>query len=290
MPETCLSAEVELLWDTRCVLGEGLTLDLATAALWFIDIKRPTLYRYGLADGARTSWPLAAQVSAIALPPTGWTPPPGRYETALLSVGARGFAWLTIGEAVTLHPIAHPEAHLPGNRFNDGKAGPDGRFYAGTMDDAEQSAAGSLYALDSSGGVHTLDTGYWVTNGPAFSTDGRTLYENDSALRRTHAFEIAADGSLTAKRVLIEFGDGDGYPDGMTTDRAGRLWIAMWDGARLQRVTADGKRAGHIATPVRRPTSCVLTRDGEIVFTSAAIGLGDSAAPEGGLFRARFSG
>lgn len=286
MTDHRLAADVELLWDTRCVLGEGLILDRAAAALWFIDIKRPRLFCCGLEDGRRRTWQLPAQVSAIAFPPAGWTAPRAA-EITLLSVGAQGFAWLLVdGESVAISAIAHPEAGLPGNRFNDGKTGPDGRFYAGTMDDSETAATGVLYALDRSGAVTRIDDGYWVTNGPAFAPGGSTLYENDSALRRTYAFDLTAKGEVKGKRLLRQFSETEGYPDGMIADAAGNLWIAMWDGARLQRLAPNGISTGHIVVPVRRPTSCVVLDGGGLAFTSASIGLGDTGAADGGLYLA----
>jgi sugar lactone lactonase YvrE len=282
-----LLADIELLWDTRCVLGEGLVHDRQGNALWFVDIKQPRLFRFGLADGRQRTWTLPAQVSAIALAPAGWTAPRAA-EVALLSVGASGFAWLLAdGGSVELAPIAHPELHIPTNRFNDGKVGPDGRFYAGTMDDAEAAATGAFYALDRDGRITRIDGGYRVTNGPAFAPAGDTIYENDSALRRTYAFDLGADGTVGGKRLLHQFSEAGGYPDGMVTDAAGDLWIAMWDGSRLQRLAPRGVETGYVEVPVRRPTSCVVLDGGDMAFTSASIGLADTGAAEGGLFRAR---
>jgi sugar lactone lactonase YvrE len=215
------------------------------------------------------------------MPP--WTPPTG--ENVLLAVGQKGYGWLVVEpESVSFTPIADPEKDLPGNRFNDGKLGPDGRFYAGTMDDSEQAATGAVYVLDQQGEVARLDEGFHVTNGPAFSVDGKTFYENDSALGRTYAYDVATGGQLSNKRVLHQFSADEGCPDGMTTDRAGNLWVAMWDGHKIQRLDAEGRKTGAIAVPVQRPTNCVFVGERQLVFTSAAIGLLQKSPEDGGLF------
>jgi xylono-1,5-lactonase len=201
-----------------------------------------------------------------------------------------GFGWLGLeDDAVEIVPVAHPERDRPENRFNDGKVGPDGRYWAGTMHGREEHATGSLYAFCADGSHTVLDRGYRVTNGPAFSPDGSVVYHADSAQQEIYAFDLAADGTLANKRTLRRFDADEGHPDGMTTDRSGNLWIAMWDGARVQRLSPEGAPLGAIPIPTRRPTSCAFAgSDGAQMFvTSASIGLSDGDCLAGGLFRVR---
>ena len=88
-------------------------------------------------------------------------------------------------------PAGQSRTRSPRNRFNDGKVDRQGRFWAGTMDRAEQEASGALYRLDHDLYLDRIDSGYRVTNGPAFSLDGRLLYHTDSALQRVYAFDLA---------------------------------------------------------------------------------------------------
>ncbi len=181
--------------------------------------------------------------------------------------------------------LAQPEAHLPGNRFNDGKADPSGRVWFGSMDDAEAVVTGSLYRLDPDGTIERVDTGYGVANGPAISQDGRTLYHADSAARLVYAFDIGPGGALDRKRAHIRFADADGYPDGMTVDAQGGLWIAHWDGGRVTRFRPDGRADRHIALPVSRVTSVAFFGPDldRMAITTAAIGR-DEEPLAGALF------
>lgn len=287
MADVTLASKTECVWRARAVLGEGLVFDQARRRLWFVDIKQPRLMSYELPTGATQTIDLPLSVSSLALPSSKWSAP-AIGAPVFLCVCRDGYAWLGVNDgSVDLRLIADPEHEIAGNRFNDGKLGPDDRFYAGTMDDAEARASGSLYALAPDGAVTLLDTEYNVTNGPAFSPDGRTLYHNDSALRRTYAFDLADDGHIGGKRTFHAHDVAGGYPDGMTVDADGNLYIAMWDGARIQRLDRTGKPTGHIPVPVARPTNCVFVDAITLAFTSARIGLSQPGDLDGGLFLAR---
>lgn len=226
------------------------------------------------------------------LPPADWLALPDASGEVLIGAGDRVFGWIAqTTDTFELSPLAHPEPDRPGNRFNDGRLGPDGRYWAGTMDDAETRATGSLYAFTPDGEYAVLDTGYRVPNGPAFSPDGTIVYHSDSALGEVYAFDLLPDGSLGAKRVFARFERHEGCPDGMTTDADGNLWAAMWDGARIEKLSPEGERIGSIPIPTRRPTSCVFVDPDctEMYVTSASVGLGRDDRLAGGLFRVRLS-
>ena len=186
--------------------------------------------------------------------------------------------------------VAEPEQELPDNRFNDGKVDRRGRFWAGTMDDRERQASGTLYCVEADLSWAAVDGSYRVTNGPAFSPSGKVMYHNDSARRVTYAFDIDVAGQAGNRRDFLQFGDGDGYPDGMTVDSEGCLWIAFWDGGCVRRFSPTGDWLQTIEMPVTRPTSCAFGgRDlDRLYITSASVGLDESdrglQPNAGGLF------
>ncbi len=189
--------------DVAATLGEGPMWDARQDALLWVDIPERRLFRWTEAGGAST---IALADHLCALAP--------RAAGGFIGAGYSGF--LAIGDDFALEPLGNPEPDLPTNRFNDGKLDRQGRFWAGTMDRREASDSGSLYRLDRTLAWSRIDTGYRVTNGPAFSRDGKTLYHTDSARQTVFAFDLAADGSATGRRAHLQFGPGDGYPDGMT--------------------------------------------------------------------------
>jgi len=169
--------------------------------------------------------------------------------------------------------IANPESDRPQNRMNDGKVDSFGRIWAGTKDDSDEQASGALYRLDGDLSCSRVDDGYQVTNGPTFSLDGQTLYHTDSAAREVYAFDLGNDGAITNKRVWLRFDEDWGYPDGMTTDAEGCIWIAHWAGAMISRFSPDGQRVAVIPLPASNITSCAFAGPGldRLFVTSSTI-------------------
>lgn len=266
------------VWDVGARLGEGPVWDARDGSVWFVDIETPAIHRYRLADEQKQSWTPPWRVTAI------WP----RRAGGFVAHSERGFA--VIDPVADRYDLFHDtEPGLPRNRSNDGKIDSAGRFWSGTMDDIKQQDSGSLYRLDADRSVTRIDGGYRITNGPAFSLDGRTMYHTDTFRRTIYAFDVAADGAATGKRDFLRFGEETvGNPDGMTVDAEGCLWVAFWDGWCVRRYSPDAKLLGERRVPAAQVTSVVFAGDEleRMFVTSAADGLekaGDHALA-GGLF------
>jgi sugar lactone lactonase YvrE len=263
--------------DVHAVLGEGPVWVEREAALYWLDIKGLKIFRLG-EDGRRSGWPTPLRVGSIA----------PRAGGGFIAGTEHGIAEIEL-EAPRFDIVRNPEADLPHNRFNDGKVDRGGRFWAGTMDDKERDATGTLYRVDPDLTVSAVDSGYRVTNGPAFSPSGDRMYHNDSARRVTYVFDFE-DGIASNRREFLRFGHGEGHPDGMTVDAEGCLWIAFWDGWCVRRYSPSADLLQVIEMPVARPTSCAFggSELDCLFITSASIGLDPKALEmqpnAGGLF------
>lgn len=273
---TATAAAVRAVQSGRAVLGEGPVWAEEHQALFWLDIHGRRILAYSPADGLGRQWHCSLRVSAIA-PRTGG---------GFIAGSECGFVRIDFppGDVVR---ICHPEPDRPTNRGNDGKVDPYGHFWLGTMDDREEERSGSLYRLDADLSWHRLAGGYGVPNGPAFSPDGRWLYHTDSADRTIYRFALSPEGNIADRTVLARFEEAHGYPDGMTTDAEGCLWVAFWDGWCLRRLSPAGEVLARIDMPVQRPTSCAFGGPGlgQLFVTSARVGLPDTALaaqPEAG--------
>jgi D-xylonolactonase len=269
---------VRCVADVHAVLGEGPVWVAREDALYWLDIKGRKIFRLGPGEQL-TEWPTPHRIGSIAPRRSGGFIGGTEDGIAIIDPATDRFEL-----------VAEPEVHLPNNRFNDGKVDRRGRFWAGTMDDQEKEATGTLYCIDTDLSWTAVDSGYKVTNGPAFSPSGAIMYHNDSGRQATYAFDMDSAGQPGNRRVFLQFREGDGYPDGMTVDFDGCLWIAFWDGGCIRRFSPKGEWLQTIEMPVTRPTSCAFGgRDlDKLYITSASVGLDESQLNmqpnAGGLF------
>ena len=156
--------------------------------------------------------------------------------------------------------IAEPERDRAGNRFNDGRCDARGRFFAGSMNDAEGAATGALWRLDPDRALTSIFSNITVSDGLAWSPDGRTMYSADSWTRRIDAFDYNLEtGTPSNRRVFHETTDTSlGVPDGGAVDSEGCYWSARYFGSRVIRFTPDGLIDREIRLPVGRVTMCAF--------------------------------
>jgi sugar lactone lactonase YvrE len=286
-----MSHDLECLWQARCTLGEGLVWNPTLQSMFFVDIKNPTVHAYTPATAskpaAQRSWPMPEMI--------GWLVP--RHDGTWLAGFQSGVATLKLGQPSTIDWLHR--LHQPGSpmRLNDAKSDAAGRLWFGSMNGADESQpVGLFYRLDADGQLHTVDRGYCVTNGPTFSADGRTLYHTDSEIRTIYAYDVSPQGELSNRRVWVKFEGDEGYPDGMTTDAEGHVWVAHWAGARVTQRDATGRVMQTIALPAPRVTNVAFGGPDltDLYITTARVGMTPSeltAAPlAGALFRVQGAG
>ena len=206
----------ELLLDAHADLGEGPAWDAGRNCLYWVDIHAGDLHIFHPEEGTDTRINLGETVGCVA-----------PCQSGDLVIALRGgFASLNL-TTQKLTRLATLEQHLPGNRFNDGKCDPAGRFLAGTMDDAEKEASGSLYSFSPNGSLKTLLTGIRISNGLTWSPDHKTFYHIDTPTRQITAFDYdLATGEIDNPRI------GDRNPS--------RNGLAGWNDLRFRRDVMGG--------------------------------------------------
>lgn len=232
----------ECVLQCGCELGEGPVWRETDRSVWFVDIKGLRIHRYEPATGAARSWPAPAQPGFIAPRADGaWI--------AGLKTGLHLFDPAT----GSFELIATVEDPALGNRLNDGFVDARGRLWFGSMHDGETALSGALYRLDHRG-LERLDDGYCVTNGPAVSPDGGTLYHADTLKKLIYAFDQDAEGVLSSKRVFAAIEDGAGYPDGPAVDIEGCVWTGLFGGWGARRYSPQGDILDFVRFPCANVT------------------------------------
>ncbi len=269
------AAEVAVAVRTQAWLGEGPTWDGARKRLIWVDILNSRVHTFDPSDGACTVMTTEQHVGA-AKPRTGGGLVVNLRDGVGLYTADGGFSWL------------HREV-VPGRRGNDAAVAPDGALWAGTMTYDEQPGGGDLKRVTGDGSAVTVLPEVTVSNGIGWSPDGSLMYYNDTPTRRIDVFDVPGEGGasgadVTGRRPLAEIEEGAGYPDGLTVDAEGCVWVALWDGAAVRRYTPEGRLDRTIGLPVPRPTACAFggadLRD--LYVTTASAGADPSATPLAG--------
>lgn len=232
----CAARGADLIGE--CPLWDG-------RELWWIDILGPALKRLDPASGAQRALALPEAIGSFAF----------RRAGGILAAMKSGLYFLS-PDGGALECVARPEPGLPHNRFNDGRCGRDGRFWAGTMkDEGEREPVGSLYRLDPDGTCARMRGNLYVPNDLCWSPDGRTMYLSDTHRHViwAHDYDRAA-GAISPERV---FAQGDElHPDGACVDAEGCVWSCQYGGWRIVRFTPEGKVDRVLELPVANPTCC----------------------------------
>jgi sugar lactone lactonase YvrE len=243
---------IEALPVAPSLLGESPFWHPDEAALYWCDIPGRALHRFAPGGADHREWPLETEPGCCA-------PLPGGAVLLAMRDGLFRFDPAS-GQRRRLAGAPYDPKH---ERFNDGKADPQGRLWVGTIYEPRQPPKAALYRWDA-GRLDRIAGDITVSNGLAFSPDGRTLYWSDTTAHRIHAFDFdGSDGSLTRRRVFAEFAQRlpgqplaqyGGRPDGAAVDAEGAYWVAMYEGQRLLRLAPDGSVMREVALPVRCPT------------------------------------
>jgi D-xylonolactonase len=266
--EVPVEISAESICDVGATLGEGPIWVARDAALWFVDIKAPCIHRFDPETATLDTWEAPDQV--------GWVIP---ADDEGFLAGIRGGLHRFDPTAGTFDALAAIDADTPGNRLNDAARDPLGRVWFGTMDNAESAATGLVYHWHEGTLTQADIPPVPITNGPAISPDGRTLYAVDTLGKRIDAYPIDADGKVGTPRLFLTVGPDDGHPDGAICDSEGGVWVGFFGGWAARRYAPDGICTDIVRFPVANITKIALGGpDGRTAYaTTAAKGLDDEA-------------
>lgn len=273
---------LELVLDAKALLGEGPHWSEEDQQLYWVDILSKCVHIYDPQRHENQTIIVDQLISSVVV----------RSSGGLVITTEKGIQFLDI-ETETLTPIDDPESTQPGNRFNDGKCDPSGRFWAGTMDFDGAAATGSLYMLHKDLSIKTMKNHVTVSNGITWSPDYRVMYYVDSPTKNIVAFDYDNQtGHIKNERIVVTIPEGEGIPDGLTSDSEGNLWVAQWGGSMISKWNpVTGKRLDVIPVPATHVTSCAFGGPhlDELYITTARTDLDEHARASqphaGGLFK-----
>lgn len=234
------------LTDLKMEHGEGPVWDFRNQIFYWVDIMKGLVYSHNSINEEISIYEIGQPVGAIGL----------ANDNQLVLAIEHGFAMLDLTtREVSTYPIP---GLVDGVRMNDGKVDPLGRFVAGTMDYNESAPIAHLYQFDPSRQIRPLLSDLTISNGLDWSPDLEHFYLIDSPTQEIIRYNYDQQtGGFTDPLVVYKTTNGE-YPDGMTLDCKGNLWVALWGGFKVINLSPSGDLIDEIKLPVPHVTSCCL--------------------------------
>lgn len=254
--------EVSWVIKERFGVGESPVWDGASGRLFWCDIPAGAIHALDIATGARGLWQFDEPVPSLGLARGG-----------RLVVALRNDVLLFDPVSGARERVARIEHAKPDMRLNDGKVGPDGAFWVGSMDGKpEGEPAAKLYRVAPDGDVRVIAEGIAISNGLAWNAEASRLYHSDS--RGSMWIDCwdfdRATGAVSNRRRLRDNDEANGRPDGGACDLAGTYWSAGPSASRVNRFSARGELMGWVDVPVKLPTMpCFGGADMRTVFVTS---------------------
>lgn len=250
--------ELLLEWDANT--GEGPVVD--GEYLHWVDIPEGLVYQTNLKNLETESISLGLSVGAAA--PIDSTK---GYAVAY----ENGFGLVKDGELVPVDPFLID----PHYRMNDAKCDARGRFWGGSCHNDFIVGLGKLHRWDGRDSNKVMMENLALPNGLGWNHENTLMYLADSMTNKIYVSEFdLADDFVPKFRELVTIDSG--IPDGLAIDIDGCIWLAIWGGSRILRISPQGKIISEHLFPVAQPSSCAFGADGKLYVTSARKGLSES--------------
>jgi sugar lactone lactonase YvrE len=245
-------APIRVAVAAPALLGESPVWHPGEQVLYYCDIPGHSLQRFDPATETLVQWSFEAEPASLA-PLLGGG----------LLLAMRDGLWRFDTTTGQRSRLAEPPYDVAKERFNDGKCDPQGRFWVGTIYEPRDPALAGLYCFHA-GKLARRQGDITVSNGLAWSPNGRTMYWSDTKAHTIYAFDFdPASGALANKRVFASFpvkqagqalDNYGGRPDGAAVDAEGCYWVAMFEGQRVLRLSPRGEVIRELRLPVRCAT------------------------------------
>jgi sugar lactone lactonase YvrE len=261
--------------EHRANLGEGAIWDHHKQLLYWVDINNNHVFVFDPKTNTNTTIDVHDRPGTIV----------PRSSGGMMIALPRGFASIDTTTGLVKYEREVPTK--PNLRFNDGKCDPQGRFWAGTISNEGRPGGASLYRLDHDLSHRRMLEDVTNSNGIVWSHDSTTMYYIDTPTRRVDAFDFdAATGAISNRRPAIYVDPALGHPDGMTIDKDGMLWVALYGGGKVARFDpVSGQHIGTVHVPGARNITSVAFGDADLrtlYITTAAQGADLETHPRSG--------
>lgn len=260
--EASQAEKAELAYEIPSKLGEGAIWNHESRELFWVDIEGKKLHIYHPESNKNRTLNTPSRIGTVV--PINENEAVVALEDGIYTINLHNGA---------LYLLSDIEADITENRFNDGKCDPAGRLWVGSMHLPQSEPNAKLYMISADGTVEPKVDNITISNGIVWSLDQKTMYYIDTPTAKIRAYDFdVASGAISNERTAVHVPDTLGFPDGMTIDTEGMLWVGMWNGNAVARFNPDtGKLISKIEVPAHNVTACAFGgKDLDILYITTA--------------------
>ncbi len=241
-----MASQFHCVLDIRAALGECPVWSAREHSLYWVDINAPSLNRFEPATGRNVVMPMPESIGCFAL-----------RQPAGFIIALRSGIYLASPDGAVGRKIADAPYDPAHHRFNDGRCDRQGRFFVGSMNERRDGPTAGLLRVDADGAVTPIMGDMTISNGLAWSPDGRTMYHADTPTHAIRAFDYdTATGMPSRPRVFARWSGETDRPDGGAVDSAGNYWTAFYRGGKVLQISPAGTTLAEYPVPAMCPTMC----------------------------------
>jgi sugar lactone lactonase YvrE len=234
--------------DAKAGLGECPVWSPDEQVLYWVDINAPSLNRFDPATGRNDAMAMPEAIGSFAL-----------RERGGFIVALRGGVWLAHANGTLERKVAQAPYDPAHHRFNDGRCDSAGRFFVGSMNEKRDANSATLIRIDPDFRATQVLADIMISNGLAWSPDGRTMYHADTPAHVVRAYDYdRLHGMPSNPRVFAQWQGETDRPDGAAVDSAGNYWIAFYRGGKVVQLSPAGEVLAEYPTPAMCPTMCAF--------------------------------
>ncbi len=242
------SGAFECVVDAHAKLGECPTWSVSEQVLYWVDINGPALHRFDPATGRDVAFAMPESIGSFAL-----------REKGGFVVALRNGVWIASPDGKLERKVADAPYDQATHRFNDGRCDPAGRFFVGSMNERRDANSAALYRLDEDGRLSVAIDNMMISNGLAWSPDGKTMYHADTPTLTIRAFDYdIATGTPSRPRAFARLPGDNDRPDGAAVDSDGNYWSALFRSGKLVKLSPSGKIVAEYPVAAMCPTMCAF--------------------------------
>lgn len=254
-----LNLKYKIIDNTKAILGESPVYDQATSSFYWIDILGKKIFNYSIKTNKFYEIKTKGLVGLIT-----------NYDQQYMLVGISNSLFKLNKFTNKFKLLTHLPNIYKSYRFNDGEIDMNKNLWFGLVKKNKNIKKGILMKLSPDLKPFVINDKYKTPNGPVFNNKRKIFYSVDSSKKIIYCYSNLNHTTMKRK-IFKKFNFKIPSPDGVTLDRKGNLWVAIYRKGYVYKINQKSKVTKKIKLPTKLVTSCAFGgKNNDLLFVTSA--------------------